>query len=251
MSTVITIDGPAACGKGSVAKQLATMFNFHYLESGLIYRAVALLILQYFIDHKIKLDKIRKISTIITNSSDSLSNLLPSINNNIDNIMRLIRNTQFNIIDNKILINNINISWLVKGETMGLIASFYSKIPEIRQELIELQRSFEHPPGLIADGRDMGSVIFPKANLKIFLTADLETRALRAYNRYQHLAHTSQNFSYDDILKKIKTRDHQDSNRKHARLSYDDSYLFIDNSHLSLQETVDLIKIELEQSCLV
>ncbi len=237
---IITIDGPAASGKGSVARIIAEKLGYHYLESGLIYRAVAVLILQHFIDRKIDLDRINRLSEEISKSS--IENVLPVINDsNINEIITLIRISKLNFSLGKVLLNNSDISTLVLNESVGLFASFYSKVPQIREELVELQRSFAIAPGLVTDGRDMGSVIFPDARLKIFLTADIKVRALRAYKRYCQLHDNTPEDKYDNILSQLTIRDAQDTNRESAKLRYDDTYLLIDNTNLSLEETVSQI----------
>lgn len=237
---IITIDGPAASGKGSVAKIIAEKLGYHYLESGLIYRAIAILILQHFIDRKIDLDRISKLSEEI--SKHSIETVLPIIDDsNIKEIMNLIKNASLNFSFGKVLLNNTDISSLVLNESVGLFASFYSKVPQIRDELIGLQRSFAIAPGLVTDGRDMGSVIFPDAKLKVFLTADIKVRALRAYKRYCQLHDNTPEDKYDNILSQLTIRDAQDTNRDYAKLRYDDTYLLIDNTNLSLEETVSQV----------
>jgi cytidylate kinase len=233
---IITIDGPAASGKGSVAKKIANILGYHYLESGLIYRAVALLILQNFIDRKIDIKKIHQLSDKIARSS--IAQVLPNINdNNIHQVIHLIKTAKLSFNASKVMLNEVDISNVVFDESIGLFASFYSQIPKIRQELFALQRSFALAPGLVTDGRDMGSVIFPDAKLKIFLTADIKVRALRAYKRYCQLHDNTPEDKYDNILSQLTIRDAQDTNREFAKLKYDDTYLLIDNTNLSLEET--------------
>jgi cytidylate kinase len=238
---VITIDGPAASGKGSVAKQLARDLGYHYLESGLIYRAVAILILQNFVDRKINLEKIQLLTEQIKNSSPEA--LLPEIKDiRLKSVVSIIKTTKFSFIGNQIMIDQQDISDLIHNETIGLIASYYSRIPEIRKELVDVQRSFAVSPGLVTDGRDMGSMIFPDADLKVFLTADIEVRAKRAYNRYCSLHNIENENKLNDILQQLKIRDAQDTNRQYAKLQYDASYLLIDNTNINIPDTLKLIK---------
>ena len=237
---IITIDGPVASGKGSVARELAKILGYHYLESGVIYRIIAVLILQYFIDRKIGLDRVRAIATKIKRSSPE--QILPVVNQeNLGQIIELISVADLEINDNEVIVNGKELGELVFNETVGLVASFYSRISEIRSSVINLQRSFAKSPGLVTDGRDMGSVIFAEADLKVFLTATVKVRAERAYHRYCKLHNQVEDNKFEEILHQLKLRDEQDTNRKYAQLQYDDSYLFIDSSSLSITQVVDKI----------
>ena len=207
---IITIDGPASSGKGTVAKLLAHKLGFHYLDSGSIYRALALFTLNKHLD----------------------------INNGIDNIVSLIDSMQLEFKNNEIYLNNELVSEQLRDETVGMLASKIASFALVRNKLLNYQRSFAKNPGLVTDGRDMGSIVFPEAYLKIFLTASAEKRAERRYKQLQFLHKSG---IIGSILEDIKARDKQDSERGVAPLSYDDSFFVLDNSELSIEQTVETI----------
>ena len=211
MIPIITIDGPASSGKGTVAKIIANELGFHYLESGAIYRALGLWI------HKNYPDANSVTRDIAVNLIDSM---------------------KLQFIDGKILLNDSDVTLELRAEEIGMLASKYSAIPEVRTRLLQFQRDFASLPGLVTDGRDMGSVVFPDAFLKVFLTASAEKRAERRYNQLQQF---DKSVRIADILQDIKARDEQDSKRSVAPLTYDASYNVLDNSDLTIQQTIDLI----------
>jgi len=208
MSFIIAIDGPASSGKGTVAAQLAKILNFTYLESGAIYRGLAL--------HS-------KNKNIAVADEDSLIASLTDFN------------LSFN--DGKTLLNGEDITQEIRQEEIGNRASQISQHQNLRKNLLEYQRNFAQN-NLVTDGRDMGSTVFPQANLKVFLTASVETRATR---RYKQLLNNSICATIEPILQDIKKRDYDDSNRKVAPLCFDDSYKYLDNSELSIEETLKQI----------
>jgi cytidylate kinase len=211
MVSVITIDGPASSGKGTVAKILATQLGFAYLESGAIYRALGWWVNKHYPSQQV---------------SDS-------------QVLELIASMQLEFKDGLIWLNQENVTEQLRDEAIGMLASKYSSISEVRACLLQFQRDFAKSPGLVTDGRDMGSVVFPNANLKVFLTASAEKRAER---RYKQLQQFDKNVTIGSILQDIITRDEQDSKRSVAPLSYDSSFRVLDNSELSVDETVGLIK---------
>lgn len=206
---VITIDGPASSGKGTVAKIIAKQLGFNYLESGAIYRVVGLIA--------------------------DRNNL--SIDDE-DAVLKLIDNLKLEFIDNKVYVNNENVTDLLRAEKIGMLASKFAKVAEIRTKLMDFQRGFAKGAGLVTDGRDMGSIVFPEANLKIFLTASAEQRAQR---RFEQLHKTDKSVTILPILHDIQARDKQDSERKVAPLSYDKSFKILDNSNMSIDETVQTV----------
>jgi cytidylate kinase len=207
---IITIDGPASSGKGTVAKILAKRLGYHYLESGAIYRALAWWAAYNYGEQEL--------------SSVTIVNLIATMN------------LQFSA--DKVYLNQHEISRLIRDEKIGMLASQYAAGAEVRQALLQFQRNFAQPPGLITDGRDMGSVVFPQARLKVFLTASAEKRAERRYKQLQYLDKSA---TIGSILQDIKVRDQQDSQRRFAPLSYDASFKVLDNSELSIEETINLI----------
>lgn len=209
MVDVITIDGPAASGKGSVAKLLAKKLKFSYLDSGGIYRAIAL----YAITNKIK--------------------------SNVNKILSDISNINIKFLNNKVYLNGKDVTMAVRQEEVGMFASKLAKNKKIRVKLLRFQRDFiKDAKGLVTDGRDMGSIVFPHAVLKVFLTASCEVRAKRRYIELQNLG---QSVKISDILNDITIRDKQDSNRKVAPLKHDNSFKFLDNSHLNIENTVKIV----------
>ncbi|MBX9867355.1 MAG: (d)CMP kinase [Burkholderiales bacterium] len=211
MIRVITIDGPASSGKGTVAKILAAQLGFAYLESGAIYRALGWWVNKHYPEQDV---------------SDA-------------QVVDLIASMQLEFKAGLIWLNNEDVTEQLRAESIGMLASKYSSIAEVRARLLQFQRDFAKAPGLVTDGRDMGSVVFPNANLKVFLTASAEKRAER---RYKQLHQFDKAVTMGAILQDIITRDEQDSQRSVAPLSYDSSYRMLDNSELSIDETISLIK---------
>lgn len=210
MVPVITIDGPASSGKGTVAKLLAKGLGFHYLESGAIYRALGLWVYRNYGD------------TSVDESE----------------VVKLIATMKLQFTEVGIILNGENVTDTLREEFVGMLASKYGSIPDVRTRLLQFQRDFAKEPGLVTDGRDMGSVVFPTAKLKVFLTASAEKRAER---RYKQLQLFNKSATIEAILQDIKTRDEQDSNRNVAPLSYDSSFNVLDNSDLSIEETIAAI----------
>jgi len=207
---VIAIDGPSASGKGSVAQRVANQLGFHYLDSGALYRIVALVAHQQHIDWQDELavaDCARKL------------------------------NIQFQ--QDEVIVNQQNVTNEIRTELMGKGASLVAVHPKVRQALFELQRSFCKSPGLVADGRDMGTVIFPEALLKIFLTASTEIRAQR---RYQQLLNAKNNtISYEEILADLQARDARDQNRTSAPLTMAENAFLLKTDQRSIEEAVAFI----------
>ena len=183
---VIAIDGPSASGKGTIAAAVAQHLGFHYLDSGALYRIVGLVAGE----RRANLDSDSEISHIALNL-----------------------NIKFN--GEVVWVDGRDVSALIRGEVAGAAASRVAALPGVRTALMTLQRSFRQAPGLVADGRDMGSVVFPDARLKIYLTATPEERAQR---RYKQLITKEVDASMPSLLQDIRDRDHRDSNRAAAPL---------------------------------
>jgi cytidylate kinase len=144
---------------------------------------------------------------------------------------------ELRFIDGSVLVDNLDVTDGLRAETVGMMASTVAKNDVIRKRLLDFQREFATEPGLVTDGRDMGSVVFPNAHLKIFLTA---SPAVRAKRRYEQLKH-NRNVSLDNILADIIARDKQDTERAYAPLKYDSSFILIDNDNMTIDETVQCI----------
>lgn len=213
---ILTIDGPASSGKGTVAKIIAEKLGFAYLDSGAIYRALALMVM----DSKI-------VDTSLVYTELSLAQ--------VENILILIDKMNLSFVNGDVILNNKNVSERIRGEAVGLVASFIAKIAKVRAKLLDFQRGFASGAGLVTDGRDMGSVVFPAATLKIYLTSNADVRANR---RVMQLQNHGVCAKMADILTDIALRDAQDSSRVSAPLTYDGSYKILDNSDLSIDATV-------------
>lgn len=206
---VVTIDGPAGSGKGTISKLVSKNLGFHYLDSGAIYRIIAL--------------------NAKTKNLDT---------NHITQILELIDGLEINFADEKVFLGSKDISDLIRSELIGKFASEIAKNELIREKILGLQKSFFKPPGLVADGRDMGTKVFPEAKVKIFLTASIEERANR---RYKQLILKENNVNLDDLFETIKLRDERDTNRKISPLkAAKDAYL-IKTDNLSINQSFEKV----------
>ena len=208
MDKIITIDGPSASGKGSLTRSIAAEFNFNILDSGLLYRAYA-----YFYEKEINLNNIGK----------RISGLSFS----------------FNTDDVQIFDNSEEITSLLRSENTAKVASALSSKKETRTNLLDIQRSFYNGKGLVADGRDMGTVVFPDARLKIFLTASSEVRAKR---RHIELQNRGQEVNMRDLIEDIEERDLRDRTRTLSPLIPAEDSIVIDSSSMSLDEVLSFTK---------
>lgn len=199
---VIAIDGPSASGKGTVAQEVARELGFHYLDSGALYRLVALAAMQRNVD--------------LENESD-VSNIALNINASFDaDAVRL---------EGRVVTDEI------RSETVGVAASKVAALSKVRAALLKRQRTFRQPPGLVAEGRDMGSVVFPDAVFKVFLTATAEERAQR---RYKQLMEKGMSANMAALLQDIRERDARDSTRAVAPLRKCDDAVEIDTTGLTV-----------------
>ena len=206
---IVTIDGPAGAGKGTISKLVSQNMGFHYLDSGAIYRVIA----------------------FEANQKGLATDQISQITELIDEI-----NIQF--IGDKIFLTDKDVSELIRSEDIGKFASEIAKNEEIRKNILEFQKSFFKPPGLVADGRDMGTVIFPKAKVKIFLTASIQERANR---RYKQLILKEKDVNLTDLFQRIKLRDESDKNRKISPLkAANDAYL-VKTDNLSIKQSYEKV----------
>lgn len=219
---IITIDGPAGSGKGTIGQQLATNLGWHFLDSGALYRACA-----YFVSQK---------GVSLTDSATVVKNL---------------KGIKFESIatpndeEAAVLLNGEDIGALIRTSECGRMASQLAVDGEVRKSLLNIQRNYYRPPGLVADGRDMGSVVFPDAFLKIFLTASLEVRAKR---KFKQLKENDICLKYDKIYREIENRDLRDSTRSHAPLATPESALVVDTSSLNVDEVLHLVLEEVRKN---
>lgn len=211
MGMIITVDGPSGAGKGTLCYALAEKLGYALLDSGAIYRVTALAALQ------------RK--TDLTNES-----ALAELARHLD-IQFIPKNGEVNI-----LLAGMNVSHLIRTQEVADAASKVAVFPEVRSALLQLQQDFAKNDGLIADGRDMGTVVFPNAQVKLFLDASAEERAKR---RYKQLQNKGINGNFEQILAEIKERDFRDRNREVAPLKPADDALLLDSTTLSIDEVID------------
>jgi cytidylate kinase len=203
---VIAIDGPSASGKGTVAQGVAGALGFHWLNSGALYRTVALAALE---------------------SGADLEN--ESILSNIA------LNLKAKFVGDSVKVEDRDVTDAIRGETVSIAASRIAGRPGVRNALLERQRGFRRPPGLVAEGRDMGTVVFPDAVLKIYLTASPEARAQR---RYKQLMDKGMGATMTALLQDIRARDERDSNRAAAPLKKATDAVLIDTTDLSAADAV-------------
>jgi cytidylate kinase len=206
---VIAIDGPTASGKGTVASLVAQKLGFHYLDSGALYRLVALASEQEGI-----------------NAQDG-----PGLGVLVPKLLISFKNSQ-------IFLNGNDVSEAIRTESIGLRASAVAVHPEVRLALVDLQRSFRQFPGLVADGRDMASVIFPDAILMVFLTA---TAAARAERRYKQLIAKGISAKLEDLLQDLQARDARDSSRGAAPLVIAEGAKVLETSDLTIDQAVKTV----------
>lgn len=213
----IAIDGHSSTGKSTLAKQLAAHLNYIHVDSGAMYRAVTLFGLEHGIiaadkfDHEKLIDAIQNIKIEFKTSNDHTTLLF---------------------------LNNSEVSSEIRNLKVSNFVSRVAAIPEIRQKLVAEQRLMGQDKGIVMDGRDIGTVVFPDAELKIFMTASAETRAKR---RFRELQNENQFVDFNTVLENIKSRDFKDSTRKTSPLKQADDALVLDNSTLTQQEQFDLV----------
>lgn len=206
---VITIDGPTASGKGTVAQRVAQSLGWHVLDSGALYRLTALAVMK-----------------AEQNAGDQAA------------VAVLARELDVVFEGERILLCGEEVSQQIRQEQVGNLASQVAAYEPVREALLARQRAFRRVPGLVADGRDMGTVVFPDAPLKIFLDADVEERALR---RYKQLKEKGFSANLSDLLEDLRARDLRDRSREHAPLEAAVDAVIVDSSHSGIDETVKIV----------
>ncbi len=209
MSYVVTIDGPAGAGKSSVAKRAAHELGIKYLDTGAIYRAIALILAK---------------SEIKPDSEEFLREALSEI--------------KIELKEKSVLVNGFDVSGEIRTPEVDELASIYSAVPIVRRALLGLQKEQKNYGSIIAEGRDVGSVVFPDAKVKFFLTASPEARAKR---RYLERISQGKEADYDEILNSIKQRDINDSTREISPLSVPDGAIYLDTSEMTEDEVIKFI----------
>ncbi|HDY7725733.1 TPA: (d)CMP kinase [Vibrio vulnificus] len=208
---VVTVDGPSGAGKGTLCMLLSKKLGFQLLDSGAIYRVLALAAIHHGVD---------------TESEDALVPLVTHLDVQFVAEGDLV----------KVILEGEDVSKELRKEETGMAASKVAALPRVREALLRRQRAFEAAPGLVADGRDMGTVVFPNAKAKIFLDASAEERAHR---RLKQLQDKGLDVRFDDLLSEIQERDDRDRNRPVAPLRPAEDALVLDSTSMSIDEVVE------------
>ncbi len=210
---IITVDGPSGAGKGTLCMLLAEKLGWHLLDSGAIYRVLALAAIHHSVD---------------TESEDALVPLAVSLDVQFKAEGELV----------KVILEGEDVSRTLRTEEVGNAASKIAALPRVREALLRRQRAFADAPGLVADGRDMGTVVFTGAEVKIFLDASAEERANR---RMKQLQEKGLDVSFDHLLKEIEERDYRDRNRAVAPLRPAEDALVIDSTSLTIEQVLEKV----------
>ncbi len=211
---IIAIDGHSGCGKSSTAKELAKHFKYKYLDSGAMYRAVTL----FFLRNKVDINDINKVK-------DSLEKI------SIDFVIK--SGIQ------KIFLNEKCVEDLVRKENISKKVSVISAIPEVRKFLVNIQKKMGLNKKIVVEGRDITTVVFPQAEIKIFMTASLDVRARR---RYKEMKISNPDITLDQVSDNLKDRDEKDSSREDSPLLKVDDAYYVDTSFLKLDDQIEKIK---------
>lgn len=214
---IIALDGHSSCGKSTYAKRIASELGYAYIDTGAMYRAVTLACMD----------------AGLFETSDS-----PPVEKVEAELERVKLDLRFNPEKKRteIFLNNRMVEDLIRSMEVSEHVSYISTLPTVRRKMVEYQRSLGDGKGVVMDGRDIGTVVFPGAELKIFLTASEEIRAMR---RYKELIEKGMPAEYEDVLENISKRDRIDSNREDSPLKQADDALVLDNSHMTVDEQMD------------
>lgn len=202
--SIVTVDGPSGSGKGTISQRVARTLGWHFLDSGAIYRVLGLMASRSGVESE-----------------------------NVDKLVEMAENMPLSFDGEQVLLGQEEVTDAIRTETAGNQASKVAAIPRVREALLDWQRNYARPPGLVADGRDMGTVVFPHAQVKIFLTASPEERAKR---RYKQLKEKGLGVNLARLIEEIRERDERDSRRTVAPLKASASALTLDSTNLSIDE---------------
>ncbi|MBT3609939.1 MAG: (d)CMP kinase [Gammaproteobacteria bacterium] len=218
LAPVVTIDGPGGSGKGTLSSLVAAKLGWHLLDSGALYRIVAV-------------------------SAQSQAIDLADENT----LVAMVADLQIAFIGDKVDVNGSDLSDIIRTEETGVAASQVAALPGVRDAILALQKSFQRAPGLVADGRDMGTVVFPHSKAKIFLDASAEARADR---RYKQLKNKGLSVNLRDLLEQIQERDARDRGRAVAPLKPAADALIIDSTQMTIEEVLETIMTEVSKGYL-
>ena len=218
LAPVVTIDGPGGSGKGTLSSLVAAKLGWHLLDSGALYRIVAV-------------------------SAQSQAIDLADENT----LVAMVADLQIAFIGDKVDVNGSDLSDIIRTEETGVAASHEAAVPGVRDAILALQKSFQRAPGLVADGRDMGTVVFPHSKAKIFLDASAEARADR---RYKQLKNKGLSVNLRDLLEQIQERDARDRGRAVAPLKPAADALIIDSTQMTIEEVLEKIMTEVSKGYL-
>ena len=213
MPTNIAIDGPAGAGKSTIAKRVAKELSFIYVDTGAMYRAMAL----HLLKHEIPMDDAEAIAKSCHDAAISI---------------------RYENGEQQVILNGENVTSLLRAEEVGNMASVSSANPSVRKKLVSLQQELAASCDVVMDGRDIGTVVLPDANVKIYLTASSRTRAMR---RHQELQQKGESCDLDAIEEDIKERDYRDMHREISPLRQAEDAVLVDSSEMTIQEVCDAI----------
>ena len=212
---IVAIDGPAGSGKSTIAKIIAKKFNFTYIDTGAMYRMITL----YLLENNIDFDDLKEIEKVLNTVNLDMQG-------------------------DKFYLNNVDVTTKIREKRINENVSKVASIKIVRDNLVNLQRKISNNKNVILDGRDIGTVVFPNAKVKIFLVATAEERARRRYNEFLE---KKTEITYDEVLKSIKERDHIDSTRDESPLKKADDAIELDSTSLTIDDVVNFISKEIEK----
>ncbi|WP_427171729.1 (d)CMP kinase [Fusobacterium nucleatum] len=214
-NVVVAIDGPAGSGKSTIAKIIAKKFNFTYIDTGAMYRMITLYLLENNIDF-----------------------------NDLKEVEKVLNTVNLDMQGDKFYLNNVDVTTKIREKNINENVSKVASIKIVRSNLVDLQRKISNNKNVILDGRDVGTVIFPNAQVKIFLIASPEERARRRYNEF---VEKKTEITYDEVLKSIKERDHIDSTRDESPFVKAEDAIELDSTNLTIDDVVNFISKEIEK----
>ena len=213
---IVAIDGPAGSGKSTIAKLLAKKYDLTYIDTGAMYRMITL----YLLENNIDISDLKKVE-------------------------RVLNTVNLDMQGDKFFLDNVDVSTKIREKRINDNVSKVASIKIVRSNLVDLQRKISNNKDVILDGRDVGTVIFPNAQVKIFLIASPEERARRRYNEFLE---KKTEITYDEVLKSIKERDHIDSTRDESPFVKADDAIELDSTNLTIEDVINFISKEIEKA---